>query len=40
MCIRDSVKGDWTEGCIAVADHEMDEIFAMTRLGTEVEIRP
>ena len=34
------VKGDWTEGCIAVADHEMDEIFAMTRLGTEVEIRP
>lgn len=34
------VKGDWTEGCIAVTDGEIEEIFAMTRIGTEVEIRP
>lgn len=34
------VKGDWTEGCIAVTDDEIEELFAMTRIGTEVEIRP
>lgn len=34
------VKGDWTEGCIAVDNHEIEEIFAMARIGTEVEIRP
>lgn len=34
------VKGDWTEGCIAVTDGEIEEIFAMTKIGTEVEIRP
>lgn len=34
------VKGDWTEGCIAISNDEIDEIFALTRIGTEVEIRP
>lgn len=34
------VKGDWTEGCIAVTDDEIEEIFALTRIGTQVEIRP
>ncbi|TWI34445.1 L,D-transpeptidase family protein [Paracoccus sulfuroxidans] len=34
------VKGDWTEGCIAIDDDEIEEIFALTRIGTEVEIRP
>lgn len=34
------VKGDWTEGCIAIDNHEIDEIFAQARIGTEVEIRP
>lgn len=34
------VKGDWTEGCIAVSDAEIEEIFARTSIGTEVEIRP
>lgn len=34
------VKGDWTEGCIAVTDPEIEEIFALTRIGTQVEIRP
>ncbi|ABF42771.1 ErfK/YbiS/YcfS/YnhG [Candidatus Koribacter versatilis Ellin345] len=31
---------DWTEGCIAVTDEEMDEIWALVRVGTPVEIRP
>ncbi|SMO38331.1 L,D-transpeptidase family protein [Paracoccus laeviglucosivorans] len=34
------VKGDWTEGCIAVSDDEIEEIYALARVGTEVEIRP
>lgn len=34
------LKGDWTAGCIAVADAEIGEVFAATRIGTEVEIRP
>lgn len=34
------VKGDWTEGCIAIDNHQIDELFAATRIGTEVEIRP
>lgn len=31
---------DWTDGCIAVTNAEMREIWAMVRLGTPVEIRP
>ena len=31
---------DWTEGCIAVTDEEMDEIWALVRVGTPIEIRP
>ncbi len=34
------VKGDWTEGCIAVDDHEIEELFAHTSIGTVVEILP
>ncbi|TKW67466.1 MAG: hypothetical protein DI616_06270 [Paracoccus denitrificans] len=34
------VKGDWTDGCIAIDNHQIDELFAATRIGTEVEIRP
>ncbi|MFT4014196.1 MAG: L,D-transpeptidase family protein [Paracoccus sp. (in: a-proteobacteria)] len=34
------VKGDWTAGCIAVSNAEIEEIFAQTALGTRVEIRP
>ncbi|MDO5611675.1 MAG: L,D-transpeptidase family protein [Paracoccus sp. (in: a-proteobacteria)] len=32
--------GDWTAGCIAISDHDMREVFAATRIGTTVEIRP
>ncbi len=31
---------DWTDGCIAVTNSEMKEVFALVRDGTLVEIRP
>jgi murein L,D-transpeptidase YafK len=31
---------DWTQGCIAVTDEEMDEIWALVTDGTVVEIHP
>lgn len=31
---------DWTWGCIAVTDPEIDEIWALVPVGTPVEIRP
>lgn len=31
---------DWTDGCIAVTDREMDEIWRAVPAGTPVEIRP
>jgi murein L,D-transpeptidase YafK len=31
---------DWTLGCIAVTDAEIDEIWKMVPIGTPVEIRP
>jgi murein L,D-transpeptidase YafK len=31
---------DWTEGCIAVSNAEMDEIWAATDEGTPIEILP
>lgn len=32
--------GDWTAGCIAVTDAEIEELFPRVPIGTEVEIRP
>jgi murein L,D-transpeptidase YafK len=31
---------DWTDGCIAVTNEEMDEIWQLVRVGTPIEIRP
>ena len=31
---------DWTDGCIAVTDEEMDEIWKAVPDGTQIEIRP
>lgn len=31
---------DWTQGCIAVTDAEMEEIWALAGEGTAIEIRP
>jgi murein L,D-transpeptidase YafK len=33
-------KTDWTAGCIAVTNQEMDEIFEMVEIGTEIIIEP
>lgn len=32
--------GDWTKGCIAVTDAEIEEIWALVKDGTPIEIRP
>lgn len=31
---------DWTAGCIAVKDHEIEKIYMMVRDGTQVDIFP
>ncbi len=31
---------DWTAGCIAVTDDEIDEVWNLVPVGTPVEIRP
>jgi len=33
-------KLDWTQGCIAVTNREMDEIWRLVSLGTPIEIHP
>ncbi|MDD3797725.1 MAG: L,D-transpeptidase family protein [Novosphingobium sp.] len=34
------VPGDWTDGCIALSDAEIEEIWTLVRDGTPIEIRP
>lgn len=31
---------DWTLGCIAVTDEEIDELYNAVKIGAEIEIRP
>jgi L,D-peptidoglycan transpeptidase YkuD (ErfK/YbiS/YcfS/YnhG family) len=31
---------DWTEGCVAVTNEEIDEVWPIVARGTPVEIRP
>ncbi len=33
-----ALRKDWTWGCIAVTNDEMDEIYAMVKTGTEISI--
>ncbi|MBX9977317.1 MAG: L,D-transpeptidase family protein [Alphaproteobacteria bacterium] len=33
-------KRDWTLGCVAVTNKEIEEIFASTKVGTPVDIKP
>lgn len=35
-----TLRQDWTAGCIALADAEIEELWAATANGTSVEIRP
>ena len=34
------LRGDWTAGCIAVSNPEIEELWSAVALGTTVEIRP
>ena len=34
------VRGDWTAGCIAVPDRQIEDIYAMVRPGTPINIFP
>ncbi len=31
---------DWTDGCIALTNEEIDEVYRLVRVGTPVEIKP
>ena len=33
-------KWDWTAGCITVSDDEVEDVYAMVRDGTPIQIRP
>lgn len=33
-------KGDWTWGCISVTNKQMEDIYAMVRDGTPIQINP
>ena len=37
---RARVAGDWTDGCVAVTNANIEEVWAVAPLGTTVEIRP
>jgi len=37
---RGTVGEDWTWGCIAVTNREMEQIYAMVKTGTVISIRP
>jgi murein L,D-transpeptidase YafK len=37
---RARTQHDWTNGCIAVTNEEMDEIWQLVRVGTPIEIKP
>jgi hypothetical protein len=40
MIHGNGVTSDWTNGCVATSNSDMDEIFGRLPLGTRVEIRP
>ena len=40
ILLRDRNKADWTWGCIAVTNREIEEIYAMVKDGTQIDIHP
>lgn len=38
--LRDKGKGDWTWGCIAVTNKQIEDVYAMVRDGTPIQINP
>jgi len=37
---KEHTHADWTDGCIAVANEEMDELWKLVPVGTPIEIKP
>ena len=37
---RDKGRPDWTAGCIAVSNEEIEKIYGMVRIGTPIDILP
>ena len=37
---EEEIRSDWTDGCIAVTNEEMDEIWERVADGTPIEILP
>lgn len=37
---KSTLSMDWTAGCIALSDAEIEQLWALTPIGTKVEIRP
>ena len=37
---RQALKFNWTDGCIAVANNDMDEIWEAVEVGTPIDIQP
>lgn len=35
-----TLNGDWTEGCIAISNEQMAQLWSLAPIGTPVEIRP
>ena len=40
LSFDDRVEGDWTDGCIALSNREIAEIWSLVPDGTPIEIRP
>ncbi len=34
------LQNDWTNGCIALTDEEIEEIWSVVPIGTPIEIKP
>lgn len=37
---QSALRGDWTAGCVAVSNAEIEELWRVVPIGTEVEIKP
>jgi murein L,D-transpeptidase YafK len=37
---KDQALHDWTDGCVAVSNEEMDEIWRLVPVGTPIDIKP
>lgn len=37
---RDRGRPDWTAGCIALTDRQVEDVYAMVRVGTPIDIYP